>query len=351
MPGRLSIAEKQLQCSGVMMIPDYLTFIRFQDKRNILFFYIVTLVLLGFYWRNADFTLSLHDAGFIGGICALVFYNVIFDLKAYWAYKCVIKNIDFSYFKGRECGPKEKLFSSPVIAGSLSFFIFLLFCAALIMLIAPAGAAIALVVSIPPVIYALFFVARHSYLKQMPTSVVEKVHYKNLSQYLLLSVVASAVLSLLTIIPLRDKAQFDLYGSYFTLKSIITMCILCAVVLAVNLLFLCFTKRYVFLGRLFLNEINLFFSPALPLRALHAKPLWQRLILLSLVEFFWVTFLGLVMMLSDIKIWFEVWFLLCYAPCLIYYYYHAYWRWHNDFMMSCDMYLRWDEIKKKSGLW
>lgn len=334
-----------------MMIPDYLTFIRFQDKRNILFFYIVTLMLLGFYWRNADFTLSLRDAGFIGGICALVFYNVISDLKAYWAYKCVIKNIDFSCFKGKACGPKERLFTHPLIAAALSFFIFALFSAVLIMLIYPAGAAISLAVSVPPVIYALFFVARHSYLKQMPTSVVEKVRYKNLSQYLLLAVVASTALSLLTIIPLRDKVQFDLSGNYFTLKSIITMCILCAVVLAVNLLFLRFTKRYVFLGRLFLNEINLFFSPVLPLRALYAKPLWQRLLLLSVVEFFWISFLCLVMMLSAIKIWFEVWFLLCYTPCLIYYYYHAYWRWHNDFMMSCDMYLRWDEIKKKSGLW
>lgn len=151
------------------MIPDYLTFIRFQDKRNILFFYIVTLMLLGFYWRNADFTLSLRDAGFIGGICALVFYNVISDLKAYWAYKCVIKNIDFSCFKGKACGPKERLFTHPLIAAALSFFIFALFSAVLIMLIYPAGAAISLAVSVPPVIYALFFVARHSYLKQMPT--------------------------------------------------------------------------------------------------------------------------------------------------------------------------------------
>ncbi|EHX84055.1 putative membrane protein [Escherichia coli DEC14B] len=81
------------------MIPDYLTFIRFQDKRNLIYIYAIGLILIGFYWKNAGFTFPSEDIGVVSGILALVLYNFIFDLKAYWAYKCVTKNIDFSWFK------------------------------------------------------------------------------------------------------------------------------------------------------------------------------------------------------------------------------------------------------------
>ncbi len=33
------------------MIPDYLTFIRFQDKRNLIYIYAIGLILIGFYWK------------------------------------------------------------------------------------------------------------------------------------------------------------------------------------------------------------------------------------------------------------------------------------------------------------
>ena len=71
----------------------------------------------------------------------------------------------------------------------------------------------------------------------------------------------SVVMNLLTISPLRNSAQFDLYGRYFTLTAIITMVVLCVVVLGINLLFLRFTRRYVFLGHLFLNEIDACSTP------------------------------------------------------------------------------------------
>lgn len=77
------------------MIPDYLTFIRFQDKRNLIYIYAIGLILIGFYWKNAGFTFPSEDIGVVSGILAPVLYNFIFDLKAYWAYKCVTKNIDF----------------------------------------------------------------------------------------------------------------------------------------------------------------------------------------------------------------------------------------------------------------
>lgn len=66
------------------MIPDYLTFIRFQDKRNLIYIYAIGLILIGFYWKNAGFTFPSEDIGVVSGILALVLYNFIFDLKAYW---------------------------------------------------------------------------------------------------------------------------------------------------------------------------------------------------------------------------------------------------------------------------
>ncbi|EOK7084602.1 hypothetical protein AAAB22_RS22195, partial [Escherichia coli] len=46
------------------------------------------------------------------------------------------------------------------------------------------------------------------------------------------------------------------------------------------------------------------------------------------------------------RIWFEASFLLCYVPCLIYYFFHCRFLWHNDFMMACDMYFRWGHFNK-----
>ena len=60
---------------GPFHIPDYLTFIRYQDKRNVLFIYIVTFILLGFYWKNAGFSFSRQDAWVASGIFALIGYS------------------------------------------------------------------------------------------------------------------------------------------------------------------------------------------------------------------------------------------------------------------------------------
>lgn len=101
------------------MIPDYLTFIRFQDKRNLIYIYAIGLILIGFYWKNAGFTFPSEDIGVVSGILALVLYNFIFDLKAYWAYKCVTKNIDFSWFKKKQ-NHKIELFLTQPLCGRIS---------------------------------------------------------------------------------------------------------------------------------------------------------------------------------------------------------------------------------------
>ncbi|RCQ41705.1 hypothetical protein APT10_10605, partial [Escherichia coli] len=50
--------------------------------------------------------------------------------------------------------------------------------------------------------------------------------------------------------------------------------------------------------------------------------------------------------LVEWRIWFEAYFLLCYVPCLIYYFFYCRFLWHNDFMMACDMYFRWGHFNK-----
>ncbi len=59
------------------------------------------------------------------------------------------------------------------------------------------------------------------------------------------------------------------------------------------------------------------------------------------VECVWSAVIGVLLTLSGWQVWFEVYFLLCYLPCLVYYTLHTRGKWHTDFMMSSDMYLRW----------
>lgn len=242
------------------MIPDYLTFIRFQDKRNLIYIYAIGLILIGFYWKNAGFTFPSEDIGVVSGILALVLYNFIFDLKAYWAYKCVTKNIDFSWFKKKQNHKIELFLTQPLVAGFLSLIMLSAMSWGLYQLLPSLYALFLISLLGPLVIFLLFRMIRTSYVKQVAISVAKKVKYKSLTRYVLLSVCISTVVNLLTIIPLRNSDSFVTEGQWLTFKSIIALLILCGVVLAINLFFLRFSKRYAFLGRLFLQEIDLFFS-------------------------------------------------------------------------------------------
>ncbi len=110
--------------------------------------------------------------GFWPRCCIILF----FDLKAYWAYKCVTKNIDFSWFKKKSRTTKIELFiTQPLVAGFLS----------LIMLSAmswgglyqrlPSLYALFLISLLGPlVIFLLFRMIRTSYVKQVAISVAKK---------------------------------------------------------------------------------------------------------------------------------------------------------------------------------
>ncbi|EOC1940801.1 protein YcdU [Escherichia coli] len=328
------------------MIPDYLTFIRFQDKRNLIYIYAIGLILIGFYWKNAGFTFPSEDIGVVSGILALVLYNFIFDLKAYWAYKCVTKNIDFSWFKKKQNHKIELFLTQPLVAGFLSLIMLSAMSWGLYQLLPSLYALFLISLLGPLVIFLLFRMIRTSYVKQVAISVAKKVKYKSLTRYVLLSVCISTVVNLLTISPLRNSDSFVTEGQWLTFKSIIALLILCGAVLAINLFFLRFSKRYAFLGRLFLQEIDLFFSSENALSTFFAKPLWLRLFILLVIEVMWITLVSVLATLVEWRIWFEAYFLLCYVPCLIYYFFYCRFLWHNDFMMACDMYFRWGHFNK-----
>ncbi len=345
------IAEKFWHFKSTVMIPDYLRFIRFQDRMILLFIYLVTWILLGFYWKNANFAFSRDDVWIVSGIFALVFHNFIFDLKAYWAYKCVVKNIDLSFFKNKTNKKIEIVMFKPLVAAAISFFIFGALSSTLLLLASPGIVLIILALFVPLMIWGMFAIVRNSYVKQVAISFVDKVRWKSLSRYMLPTMLLSILMNLLVIGPLRHSQQFDFSGAYFTLEAIITMCVMCAIVFAISLLSLLISKRYVFLGHLFLNEIDLNFSPTIPWRSFYEKPHWLQLVMLLIVESIWVTVVALLFTLAEWQFWFEVYFLICYLPFFIYYIMRCYWKWHNDFIMSCDMYIRWGEISKQTRLW
>ena len=125
---------------------------------------------------------------------------------------------------------------------------------------------------------------RTSYVKQVAISVAKKVKYKSLTRYVLLSVCISTVVNLLTISPLRNSDSFVTEG--------------------------------------------------------------LRLFILLVIEMMWITLVSVLATLVEWRIWFEAYFLLCYVPCLIYYFFHCRFLWHNDFMMACDMDFRWGHFNK-----
>ncbi len=333
------------------MLPDYLTFLRFQDKRFLPFLYLITLILLGFYWKNNGYVITRQDAWLVSGIVALIAFDVIFDLKAFWSYKRGVGNIDFSFFDGRRLSRAERLLSQPLAAGLLAccaVWLMIQGCLALPSAVYQLGC---LFIFSPLVVYLMYGFVRHSCIKLVETGGAEKVKYKNLYRYVLLQMLVTVTLNVLTVVPLRNNPDFRLSEGYLSPRLMVATLVLCAIVLALNLFMARLSKCYVFLGRLFLKEIDFYFASSFPCRSLHAIPFWLRMVVLLLAQLAWIPLVALALTLLGWDIWFAAWFLLCVVPSLSYCYLHLYWRWQNDFMMSCDMYFRYIEIKKLNDLW
>jgi hypothetical protein len=349
--GRPCIVAILSQFKGSAVIPDYLTFIRFQDKRLLPFLYLIAFILLGFYWKNNDYVIQHNDAWFVSGILALMVYNVVNELKAFWAYKCAIGNVDLSFFRGRGLSKVEKRLSQPLLIAILSGLVFWALIQGCLLLPSPVYQTGSLLIISPLIVYLLFRFARHACIKEIGAEAIDKVKYRHLRGYVYIHVIFTLILNVLTIVPLKNNADFSFSEGFLSARLIVATLMMCAIVLALNLAFARMNKCYVFLGRLFIKEIDFYFSRSVPCPSLLNKPFWLRMLWLLVIQLLWIATLALALTLSGWHIWFAAWFLLSFLPSAAYYYLHVYWRWHHDFMMSCDMCFRWREIEKQSDLW
>lgn len=333
------------------MTPDYTTFIRFQDKRNILLIYLITLMLLGFYWKNSGYTFGKEDIWSISAILGLTVYSFIADLKAYWAYKYFVRSVDLTCFIEN---PRRKMNSAVFTPVAVSLSATLIFSGLIWSLFSITSAGWTLVTTAiagPLIIWGVYAIVRPVYINQLIVVKNKPVKRKRLPICLAVTIIVTVVMNMLTVAPLGHSEKFQFYGHYFTIESIITMAVVCGIVLAINLLFSRFSKRYIFLGYFLMDELNASFSTHLPWRYLFERPLWLRLLILFFFQLFWISFVALLTTLSSERPGFAIYFLLCYIPCLGYYALHIRWKWHDDFVMACDMCLRWNEISKINALW
>lgn len=330
------------------MIPDYLKFIRFQDKRIIPFFYFILFIVLGFYWKNNAYILQASDAWYISVILAVTLFNLIYELKSWWAYSCVSERIDVDVFKDKPCSKTALFFSRPTVVSVLSVLVFWLLVKACLLLPSFYNA-FALVVSAPLVVYLFFRALRPLYIKQVLSQVSSGVYYKSIYRYVARFVALSTLINVLSVRALKANPDFSLSEGFFSAKLMVAMLILCAIVLAINLIFVRFSKRYIFLGRFFLKEIDFSFSQKIPFSALHDKWFIIRMLLLLVIEFIWIMIVSVLLALVGWNVAFEIYFLLCLLPCTGYYFLHLCWHWHSEFMMSFDMYFRYDEFKKRNN--
>ncbi|MEJ8323832.1 hypothetical protein WKI40_11850 [Kosakonia sacchari] len=333
------------------MIPDYLKFIRTQDKKILPFLFLVVFIMIGFYWKNNGYKFNQSDTYYLSGIVGILLFSSIYELKAFWAYKCVTKAIDFTFFSGKRLGRVEKWCSHPSIVSILFIAILGLFIQICFLFHSSLYALIPLLMISPICIYGVFRILRTSYIKQVATAAVDKVKYKHLYLYIFSYLLPGVILNLLTISPLKREADFSLQAGVFSSRLVVAMFILCCIVLMMNMLFTRLSKRYIFLGRLFLKEIDFYFSVSLPWPAFYDKPFWLRIILLMIIEFVWIILVSLLLAWSGLQLWFEIYFLICFLPCIGFNYLHIYALWHRDFLMACDMYFRWGAIEKQTHLW
>lgn len=333
------------------MIPDYPTYFRYQDKRLIPHLFLITFILLSFYWKNRGFTLSENDAVSLSVVLSLIVFNFISEIKSNWAYKFVVNKIDPSTLRGKPLSQYQSMLLHPVAIGVLGLGIFYLMASSLLKGVPPGYALSGIAIVAPVMMYLMFRFTRLFYMKKIEQAFADKVKYRSLHRYVGARLLPTLLMSILVISPLGEQDDFAMSEGIFSARLMVAMLILCVVVLSINLVFSNSPRRYALLGRMFLNEIDLNFSAPFPMRGLYEMPLWLRLMILLLCKFIWILVISATLALSGWDICFDVYYVLCLIPSIIYYYLHVYWRWHNDYMMACDMYLRWGIIHKQTSLW
>lgn len=328
------------------MIPDYLTFTRYQDKRVIIYVYLLTMFLLFLFWKNNGYSLQQSNAMNLSLILTLIMFSFIYELKNYWGYKCVMKNIDFSCFKGKTISSYEAVLWHPIVVAILFLLIFYLLIRNCLFYLSVVHSLLFILIVSPLCIYIVFKYARYSYVKRMKYFTARRLVWKNLHYYVCFNLCFTFFMNGLIVSPLATQADFSLADGFFSARLMIAMFILCVIVLFLDMIFIRPSKRYIFLGRLFLQEFDFQLSTSIPLPWLYNKMLWLRLVMLLIIQFFWIIFISVILAFSGLGVYFQLYFLFCGLPSLFYFYLHAYWHWHNDYMAACDMYMRCDRIER-----
>ncbi|CAM3928976.1 hypothetical protein RABR111495_19155 [Rahnella bruchi] len=332
------------------MIPDYTTFIRFHDKRMLALLYILLPVMLGFYWRNNGYVLFPADAGIIAALLSITLFNTLFDVKASWAYSSVLRRVDLSCFNGQRCTGVSRFLSRPAVLSIIAFPLFWLLILSMSLWGEDSQRYYWLAALLPLIFYVLYHHVRLVYIRQVIAALPPSGAVKNLYRYLWTPLLLSLLVSLLSVSPLKNDDDFSLSEGYFSGKLMVAMWLLCAAVLGLNLLFNLWSKRYIFLGRIFLREIDFYFSPRIPLSQLQRLPFVARMILLAVLNTGWIILISAILALTGWQVKFELYFLCCYLPAAGYLYLHLYWHWHNEFLLTCDMYFRYEVIKKRQAI-
>lgn len=333
------------------MIPDYLTFIRYQDKRLLPFIYLTFFVVWGLFWKNSAYSLTPQHAGSLSAILAIVLFYLIYDLKAYWMYRGAIKNVDLSCFSGKKLSATESFLARPLVTCAVSALVCWTIVYWGLALAESCYAILALYSLLPLLVYLIYRGVRSVYIRQLAHITRQKIRHRTLYHYLSGFMLMNSALNVLTVSPLENHPDFPLHHGWASLKLTVAMFILCMVVLAISLLFARLSKKSAFLGKLFLREIDFSFSTTMPCAALQAKPLAVRLVFFALLQMLWIAFINALLALLAWCLPFSLYFLVCYLPASFCYLLHLYWQWHTDFLTACDMYLRCSEIDKRASLW
>lgn len=332
------------------MIPDYLAFIRHQDKRLLPLIYLILLVLWGLFWKNNDYSLSQEDAGAVSGILAIVLFYLIYDLKAYWMYKGAIRSVDLSCFSTKPLSRITNFLCCPLVVCAVIALACWLLVSYGFALLASRYAMLSLYCLLPLLVYLIFRGLRVVYIRQL-SRVRERVPRHTLYRYTACFVLINSVLNHLTVSPLKNNPDFSLDRGWLSPQLTVAMFILCLVVFSISLLFARLSKKYLFFGRMFLQEIDFSFSTAVPCAALQSQPLVLRLMGFVTLQILWIIVINALLALLAGNLPFSLYFLLCYLPASACYFLHLYWQWHTDFVTACDMYLRWSVIDKRVTPW
>ncbi|EPG3954691.1 hypothetical protein FML25_03115 [Klebsiella oxytoca] len=327
------------------MIPDYLTFTRYQDKRVIIYLYLLTMFLLFLFWKNNGYNLLPSNVLSLSVILALIVFSFIYELKNYWGYKCVMKHIDFSYFQGKAISSYEAFMWHPAVVTFSYFAMFYLLITSCLSFMSSGHALLCIAIISPLAIYLAFKYARYSYVKRMKDFTAQKVVWRNLHHYVGFNLFITFLMNSLIVSPLANEDDFSLADGFFSARLMIAMFILCVIVLFLDMIFIRPSKRYIFLGRLFLREFDFHLSKSIPWPWLYNKAMWLRLFLVLITQFIWIVLLNVILTFSGLSVYFEFYFLSCSLPSFFYFYLHAYWHWHNDYIVACDMYFRCDRIE------